>query len=142
MFSGELDISSLGAIDLVLSHRTNPSKKKYLKLDINSQNNIIFILVTELQESEAPFVLKNGLNSFGIFYRQYGSQSDFETLFPGDKQIFTWGYPLRPKVLEISVESELYERREKILLGNLERLNETYQLVSYSKSIILMIKAN
>lgn len=131
LLSGELDISSLGSINVVISHRSDPSKKKYIKLDINSQNNIIFILVAELQENEAPFVLKNSLNAFGIFYRQYGSQSDFETLFPGEKQIFAWDYPLRPKVLEIRLESEEYEKREKILLGNLERLNETYQIVSY-----------
>lgn len=138
MFSSNIDISVLGSINVVIRQKGNIMIKKYIKLDIINQDGVIFIMISEYKENEAPFLIKNSLQNVSIYFKQPCSKPlnefPYEKLDPNKASLFSWDHNLDDKILTIDFESEIYEKmKSPLALSTLNNITETYQIILLPK---------
>lgn len=138
MFSSNIDISVLGSINVVIRQKGNIMIKKYIKLDIINQDGVIFIMISEYKENQAPFMIKNSLQNVSIYFKQPCSKPlnefPYEKLDPNKASLFSWDHNLDDKILTIDFESEIYEKmKSPLALSTLNNITETYQIILLPK---------
>lgn len=112
--------------------------KKYIKLDITNQDGVIFIMISEYKENQAPFMIKNSLENVSIYFKQPCSKPlnefPYEKLEPKKASFFCWDHNLDDKILTIDFESEIYEKmKSPLALSTINNITETYQMILLPK---------
>ena len=119
-WSGEIDITALGAANFLLRSIVNPKVFKYMKADILNDSGLIYIVIDEYSHDNEPYIISNELPDTRISYIQEGDlKHNLFELLPGEKAPFIWDHPSDKKMVKVqftnlSAKYEFYQNNFSI----------------------------